>query len=144
MPGEDIGPEFARNLRAALAQGKEGGKKALGTIGIEGVNRVRSLLSTPGTGRTYVRRGGVVHRASAPGHPPAPDEGHLRASYAYALGSMAGRDFVAIGSPLKKAPMLEMGTSKMAARPHLRPGILTLQGIIGKIIADGWSAGTRR
>lgn len=141
---EDPAAQFKRNLATALTQGEAGAAGALRTIGIEGVNRVRVLLSTPGTGRVYVRRGGVVHRASSPGSPPAPDEGHLRASYGFATGKLGNRSYVAIGSPLTKAPWLELGTSRMAARPHLRPMALSLRGIISKIVADGWSGGQRR
>lgn len=134
----DVDKAFRANLQAALKQGKDGGRQALAVIGIEGLNRVRSLLSTPGSGRTYVRRG-KVHVASAPGQPPAVDTGRLRSSYLYAVGSEGGQDFVAIGTSVEYAPHLEFGTSRpMAPRPHLRPAALALQGIIGKVISDGW------
>lgn len=140
---DDIGAEFARNLRAALAAGKGGGRDALNIIGLEGVNKVRALLSIPGSGRVYRRRG-VTHVASAPGQPPAVDTGRLRSSYTYAVGSEAGQDFVAIGTSVDYAPPLEMGTRRMAPRPHLRPMALSLQGVISRIVADGWSNGQRK
>lgn len=130
----DIVPVFARNLRTVLEAGEEGGEKALQVIGLEGVNQVRKLLSRPGTGRTYRRRG-AVHVASAPGEPPAVDSGRLRSSYLYATGREGGFAMVAIGTAVQYAPHLEYGTRRMAARPHLRPAIDRLRLMIGPTVA---------
>lgn len=96
--------------------------KDLERRGLKVEARAKILMSTPGTGRTYQRRG-VVHRASSPGDPPAPDTGQLRASVTHAMGQDAEGLFVDIGSNLRKAKYLEFGTQHMAARPALRPAL---------------------
>lgn len=90
--------------------------------GIKVERQAKVLMSTPGSGRIY-RRGNVVHQASAPGDPPAPDRGQLRASVTHAMGKDDEGLFVDIGSNLKKARWLELGTQNMAARPALRPAL---------------------
>lgn len=82
--------------------------------------RIKRDLSKPGTGRTYGRR---RHRASAPGQAPAVDTGRLRASIANELGRDGRGLFARIGTNVDYAPHLELGTSKMAARPFLRPAL---------------------
>ena len=119
-----------------------GGKDGLADVGIEAVNRVRVLLSTPGQGRVYRRPGvrgprAVIHRASAPGQPPAVDTGHLRASYTHRLGEDAQGPYVEIGTNVKTAPWLEYGTRRMRPRPHLRPSIAAMAGQIGDLISAG-------
>lgn len=77
------------------------------------------LLSQPGTGRMYQRGKTVEHRASAPGEPPAPDTGRLRASVTTevvrGLGEVVG--YVAVNT--EYAAALELGTEKMKPRPYL-------------------------
>lgn len=78
------------------------------------------LLNQPGTGRIY-KRGGVSHQASAPGQPPAPDTGSLRAN------TNADPDLKQDGDDIsgrvlansEHAAWLERGTEKMSARPYL-------------------------
>lgn len=96
-----------RGLKAALLQG-------------EAILR-GDLLSRPGTGRIYKRRG-VTHQASAPGEPPAPDLGRLRGATQAdpqlqdgSDGSLTGR----IVANTEYASGLERGTEKVAARPYL-------------------------
>ena len=48
----------------------------------------------------------------------AVDTGRLRASV---LNAIEGDDSVVIGTNVEYAPYIEFGTSKMAARPYLRP-----------------------
>ena len=68
------------------------------------------------TGRTY-RRGNVTHIASAPGQYPASDTGRLVNSIkAIIIGTTA-----IVGTNVAYGPMLEFGTSRMAARPWLLP-----------------------
>jgi hypothetical protein len=98
-------------------------------------NRMKELLLTPGSGRLYTTRfftdhAGVVHpighrpphRASAPGEPPASDTGRLLSSISHDIrveDTLVAR----VGSPLKVAEWLELGTSKMAPRPFARPAL---------------------
>lgn len=87
------------------------------------------LLSEPGSGRIYRRRG-VVHQASAPGQPPAVDTGLLRASISHQVSEDADGLYAEIGSGanpaapgVKYAIYLEDGTRHMAPRPWARPSL---------------------
>lgn len=130
------------NLAKVLGSIGVGGKHGLADVGIEATNRVRKLLSIPGGGRTYRRPGArgpraVIHRASAPGQPPAVDTGQLRSSYTWRLGSDVRGDYVEVGTNVKTAPWLEFGTRRMRPRPHLRPSIETMRTEITAMIREG-------
>jgi phage gpG-like protein len=79
---------------------------------------VTSIQRGPKTGRVY-KRGGVTHRASAPGQPPATDTGDLASSVARVDGELVA----AVGTALGYGRDLEFGTSQMAARPWLLPAL---------------------
>ena len=68
------------------------------------------------TGRTY-RRGNVTHIASAPGQYPASDTGRLAGS----IKAIISGTTAIVGTNVVYGPMLEFGTSRMAARPWLLP-----------------------
>jgi HK97 gp10 family phage protein len=70
------------------------------------------------SGRIYQRRG-VSHRASAPGEFPKADRGGLAPTLFKAVGADKLRAW--FGSKLNYAAFLEFGTSRMEARPWLRP-----------------------
>lgn len=74
------------------------------------------LLSRPGSGELYGK-----HRASAPGEPPAPDTGRLRAAtQADEQVRRDGGDLVGrVVANTEYALPLEIGTERMAARPYL-------------------------
>jgi hypothetical protein len=94
---------------------------------------VQGIQRGPKSGRTYdtrfwtdgqgrLRRGEArtPHTASAPGEYPASDTGQLAGRVGMELPSlttMTGR----VGTSVAYGPMLEFGTSKMAARPWLLP-----------------------
>jgi HK97 gp10 family phage protein len=114
---------------------------ALGNMFLLTARSVRANLSKPGTGKVYrVAKGKKkgrnlrargLHRASAPGYPPAVDTNRLRASWIISLGSWkygyakikaeSTRTVLNYGSTLFYAPLLEYGTSRMKQRPYLRP-----------------------
>lgn len=80
---------------------------------------IAGIQGPPKSGAVY-RRGGVSHQASAPGQYPASDTGRLAGSVRMELpsrGNMVGR----VGTAVAYGPMLEFGTSRMAARPWLFP-----------------------
>lgn len=79
---------------------------------------VSSIQRGAKTGRVYTR-GGVKHRASAPGQPPATDTGALASSVARVDGKLEA----AVGTGLTYGRDLEFGTNNMAARPWLFPAL---------------------
>lgn len=147
MPIEGDAHAIAKALRA----GRAGVHRDLERGGVKTVSRLRALLSTPGTGRVYTtrfltnRRTGTVfptdtrppHVASAPGQPPAPDTGRLRASYGSSVSRLPSGAELSIATGDKKAPYLEFGTSKMAPRPHLRRSVAASIPDIRGEVADG-------
>ena len=86
------------------------------------------MRNSPATGRVYglrrTRRGkralgpafsrgkGRVHRASAPGEPPAPDTGDLLRSVSWQVRKDGTRWFAEVGSNLKYALYLEYGAAR--------------------------------
>ena len=80
------------------------------------------------------KRGGKVHWSSQPGQPPAVDTGQLRASITYEieqiLFSITGR----VGTNVKYARFLELGTKDMQPRPYLRAAIERNKAEIIKIL----------
>lgn len=84
----------------------------------QGEARVKVILSQPGSGRIYGK-----HRASAPGEPPAPDTGQLRAAtQADTQVREFGSDLVGrIVANKESAHALEVGTERIAPRPFFGP-----------------------
>ena len=72
----------------------------------------------PGSGNEYPRPGGKIHKASAPGEPPAVDTGRLRSSYTHEVEGTTGY----VGTNVKYALPLEIGIG-MQPRPHIRPAL---------------------
>lgn len=96
---------------------KIGIRKALYEIGSENVKYTRRLLTSGNrTGRVYRFRG-RNHRASAPGEAPANRSGRLLRSIDYIVRSHKQMEF---GDKVLYGKFLELGTSKMEPRPHLK------------------------
>ncbi|TBG37156.1 hypothetical protein ELG78_09255 [Rhizobium leguminosarum] len=76
------------------------------------------------SGRTYRRRS-VTHQASAPGEFPKTDTGELVASLFFRVAANKLSAF--FGTKLAKGKYLEFGTSRMRARPWLRPTFIALR-----------------
>ena len=79
---------------------------------------IRGLTTGSRSGRIYRIRG-KSHQASAGGEFPAKLSGALAAS----VGFKTTNKRLIIGENADYAAYLENGTSKMAARPHLRPSV---------------------
>lgn len=60
---------------------------------------------------------------SEPGRGPAVRTGRLRGSITWRLGRDAFGIYADIGSAVLYAPYVELGTTRMAARPFLRPAL---------------------
>lgn len=101
-------------VRRATMQGVVRGTEMVRT------EALRLILQTTKSGRTYRTRG-VIHRASAPGEPPASDTGRLVNSITtkYDQKTIAGR----VEANTRYAEFLEYGTMKMAERPFMRPAL---------------------
>ena len=91
----------------------------------------------PGTGRRYRKGKGRWHTASAPGRPPAVDEGTMRDSITHEV-EMHGKNIIGrVGSTIKKPnyPLfLEYGTSKMSARPWARVALQRNKKTLARIL----------
>jgi HK97 gp10 family phage protein len=78
---------------------------------------IKKRINHESNGRKYKRRG-VVHIASERGHPPNTDTGYLRRSVTWTR-KQDWVFYVIVGA--RYASWLENGTTKMAARPFVRP-----------------------
>ena len=85
---------------------------------IEAKNLTIDMLNQPGTGRAY-RRGSVVHVASAPGDPPAPDTGRLKNSTQSEVFRSVGGALGVVSVNTEYAAALELGTETISPRPFL-------------------------
>jgi len=110
MAGELIwnGDQFEKELRRLVAEHLEAAAAILQA------EIVRSL-------RVSARIGKNLWQASRPGEPPRARTGLLMKSIFYSVdqGSMTA----IVGTSLKYGLYLELGTSRMAARPFIRPAI---------------------
>ncbi len=98
--------------RRAQQDGLEAGIRVVET-------HVKVNLSQQGSGEIY-RRGNVEHQASAPGEPPAVDTGNLRSSV---MVDDVTPTQATLGVHSDYGEYLEFGTSRMEARPYVRPAI---------------------
>lgn len=82
-------------------------------------NDVKLSMGTSPPGRSY-SRGSRSHTASRPGYPPTPDTGALRASIRW---EQQGQLVMHIMDGVEYGIHLEFGTSRLAARPFMRPAV---------------------
>lgn len=137
----DVGRDLALVISAAVKPGAMSAQ--LETIGFLVENELKKEYSKPGSGRTYTRRG-VSHQASAPGEPPAPDTGQLRARIHHVVGRDAVGEFVEVGVNDPRAAMLEFGTRHIAPRPAFRTTTARMAEQVGKALAAGVLAQQRK
>ncbi len=111
---------FLKGTEAGMIRGLE-----LGAITLEG--EWKRVVSKPGPIKSKLTAGqrkrmeaaGEERRVSKPGEPPRKRTGELRASIGHA--PREGGRIQRVGSSTAKSRHLEWGTSKMKARPSLRP-----------------------
>lgn len=119
--------------------------KAMETAGALVERETKKALSHKGSYRAY-KKGNKIHFSSSPGDTPALDTGILRNSISHIVkffgGMITGRvgpdiDVIAAkseaGTDLDYGLYLELGTSKMAARPFLRPTLRKMRKQINDI-----------
>ena len=100
---------------------------------------VKGLKSGPASGRTYFR-GGVSHKASAPGQYPMSDTARLQSSIQFNMATPASLRGD-VGTNIKYGLYLEFGTSTMAARPWLLPSFKQSVATIGKELKAKFEGG---
>lgn len=111
----DVTRPMRQNERPGMVVWARQGQTVMRTAG-----GYRAKENAVGTGVNVVI-GARLHRASAPGEPPAIDTGHLVNSiHCEQLGPM--RWTVTTGD-CEYAKALEYGTVNMAARPYMRPAL---------------------
>jgi hypothetical protein len=110
-------------------------KNAVHAAGYEHRNKIRLLMvNSPRTGRIYRRRR-VVHRASAPGEPPAPDTGMLLGSIQ--ITRQEDRPpFIEVGSTVVYARSLEFGSQQVAPRPAWTPAAEETRAELPRMIVE--------
>lgn len=105
--------------------GKNSGKEVFKVLanGADAVLNTGNQLMTdsPRSGRVYTKPGGRIHKASAPGEPPAPDTGRLRVSGR--TGSNEAELTATVTWSTEYAVDLEVGTSTMGERPFAAPAL---------------------
>ena len=125
-------------LARVMAVPKDKQTEILEIIGMQAQNNLAVLLSQPGQGRLYVKRHAsgrpYLHRASAPGAPPATDSGRLKQSYQYRVERRGRGPALEVYSTVFYAPYLELGTRRMAPRPALAPAVRAAVAMLPAVI----------
>lgn len=137
-----VGDVFARLDKAADRAKARAGMKVVGNV--KGSMKARGpgskMIIDEETGTASVRTfnrnrqhpGGLP---SNPGETPAVQTGQYRATFDYATTpGLSG--FLRIGTPDKRGPWLEKGTTHMAPRPHLQPAIEADAGTLATYYAE--------
>lgn len=106
-------------------------RDAMARTALQGESIVKVRLSQPGSGKEYSRGKTAVHKASAPGEPPAPDTGRLRASTTHEVVVSGSRIIARVTVNTDYALALELGTERIAPRPFLRPSTPEIYDLAG-------------
>lgn len=111
----------------ARTTSKRDGKKARAAARI--LNNSAGKVELAGLGRILTK----LHRASAPGEPPAPDTGNLkRSGFIEAISTTARR----VGVAAVYGKWLEFGTPRIAPRPFMRPALAKAKQRMGDVFAS--------
>lgn len=120
---QDVERQLGDNLEKAAIYFKEQVKLA--------INRSQDRERSVGEAGVYYK--GLD--PSQPGEPPKKLVGFLQRSIAHAMSP--DRQQAYVGTNLDYGLYLELGTSKMEARPYLRPTLARLRDEIARIVATG-------
>ena len=96
-------------------------------------NYAKQLVSVSGTGGKPGKKRVYGSSPSAPGSPPHKQRGSLRLRIAHVVNrrTLTGK----VGTPYKYGLFLELGTSRMAARPWLRRSIWDNKTVLKAMLA---------
>ncbi len=102
-------------------------KKRTTAASIRLANRVKADISQPGDLRVRGMKGGTIYNFthSRPGNPPYKQKGTLRRKIEWEIiVTKGGAAFTGrVGTNVPYGRHLELGTSRMRARPYLRPAL---------------------
>jgi len=120
-------PEFQKFVKEFTVKKQEALIKVFTIAGIKLEGDIKQSVSL--SARTGIGpRGGKLYEPSSAGEPPRLRTGNLRASIGYEVSKpMLGKEItlkigaIRGGGEVKYAEALELGTSKMSARPFLQP-----------------------
>lgn len=113
MAVEWHGDEIARDLGAALTRGMRRGMQTARDRVVQKITRAQPRSVSGGRARGL--------EPSLPGEPPKLVTGRLRNAQTSKAERQGDTIIGAFGSNVEYQAYLELGTSRMAARPHLRP-----------------------
>jgi HK97 gp10 family phage protein len=135
----DISGEAAKKIQNLDASMLTFVDKALldAAILIEAV--VKKKISRGGRSGTFYRVGKKGAQRSAPGEPPKSDTGRLVNSIRHEHSFLSA----SVGSDVNYSGYLELGTSKMAARPYLAPSLEENKDTIEKMVIDAMQKAMR-
>jgi HK97 gp10 family phage protein len=122
-----------RGLKSVMRSHPERLDDALDTAALEGKRIVQMSFNTSPAGRTH-KRGGKIHVASIAGMPPNIDMGKLmNAIYTYTPKRFSRA--ISTGDT-EYAVYLEFGTSRMAARPFMRPMAAKMRKLLPQLLKN--------
>lgn len=101
MTSNDIDITFTSHIDAFYDEFDPAVRKALEEIGIEAEAHAKEIITEKG----------------------AIDTGRLRNSITWQVGEEDSKPCVYVGTNVKYAPYVELGTDKMKARPFIRPAV---------------------
>lgn len=118
--------------------------QALAKGAMDMANYAKEKIQSQSTsGRTY-KRGGVTHTASVAGAFPNSDTGTLASSIFFDMNVRSRVARFGVNDRLNYAKFLEFGTSKMEARPFLRPSYNAKKNEYKQSIEDAVSEALRQ
>lgn len=130
---------FISHIKEVSAEIEKTAKERMEKAVVEVRNEVLQTLSGNRSGRTYKVPGTQkIYTASSPGEPPASATGALRQSITFEVEGEGKKIIGRVGSNTKYAPMLEFGTSRMAARPWLRKSFEQSEQKVEEIFTRIW------
>ena len=92
----------------------------------------------------YTYNKNIPHHPSLPGNAPAPDSGNLRDSVHYTTEESDSIIVGRVGTDVDYGRMLELGTSRIAPRPWLKPSLDKNRNQIERLIQQAVKKGLQK